>query len=1407
MVMRGPSMRTHTARQIVIAGLLGLAALLSVTAPRADAQSACPCSIFASSAVPAVADENDPQAVELGVKFQSDLAGFITGIRFYKGPLNTGTHTGSMWTSAGTLLARTTFTNETASGWQQVSFATPIAISANTVYVASYFAPVGQYSANLGFFTSAGVDNPPLHAIANTVSRNGVYRYGTTSGFPNSTYQSTNYWVDVVFSTNSSDTTPPTITAVSPANAATGVAVGANTTATFSEDMAPTTITTSTFELRDQNNALIPAAVSYNATSRVATLNPTANLAAGMTYTATVHGGPAGVKDVALNPLAVDRVWFYKTSGTDTTPPAVSGFTPANGATGVSTTTTVIVTFTEAMTATTINGTTIQVRRQPDGLQIPATVAYVAATKQATISFTSALATGTTYTARVLSGASGVKDLAGLAMTADAVSSFTTGGADTTPPVVTSVTPAAGATGVSGTTTVTVTFNESMSAPTITTTSFTLTAPNNTAVTASVSYNDTTRTATLTPSTQLSTGTTYTASVLGGSGGVTDVAGNALATTFTWSFTTVAASTCPCTIWAASTTPAAPAAADSSSVELGVKFRSDSDGFINGIRFYKGPGNNGTHVGNLWSTSGQLLASVTFSGETASGWQQANFASSVPISANTVYVASYHAPVGSYSADGGYFAASGTDRPPLHALGNAQSPNGVYVYGAGSFPTQTYNATNYWVDVVFDTTPILDTTPPTVVGVSPPNGVGGLSPSTIVKVTFSEAMDTTTIGTSTIELRRSDNTLVSATVSFDSASRTATLQPASQLPASSLYTLTVHGGSTDPRVKDLAGNALASNFASSFSTATATPPPPLGQGPGGPLLLITSAQNKFTTYYTEILSAEGLNFFAVADLSTVTATTLAAYDLVILGQMPLTADQVTMFTNWVNGGGNLIAMRPDKQLSVLLGLADAGSTLADAYLGINTSAAPGAGLVSDTIQFHGTADNYTLAGATAVATLYSSATAATSNPAVSLRTVGAGQVAAFAYDLAKSVIYTRQGNPAWAGQERDGTAPIRPDDMFFGISPQPNWIDFNKVAIPQADEQQRLLANLILVMNGTRKPLPRFWYLPRMAKAAVVMTGDDHANGGTVARFNEFLGASPAGCVVDNWECPRYTSYIYVPLPNMNDSLASFFNSSGFEIALHVNTGCADFTPSSLASFYSDQLASFHTNYPSLPAPTTNRTHCVVWSDWASEPKVELANNIGLDTTYYYWPGSWLTDRPGMFTGSGMPMRFADIDGSLIDVYQATSQMTDESNQTYPFTIDTLLNNALGPQAYYGVFTANMHTDANTSAGADAILASATSRNVPIVTSRQMLAWVDGRNNSAFQNLTWDGTNLGFSIGIGLGANGLQAMLPIQFGGRTLTTLTLNGASVSFTQQLLKGVQWAIFPAAPGTYSATYATP
>ena len=358
---------------------------------------------------------------------------------------------------------------------------------------------------------------------------------------------------------------------------------------------------------------------------------------------------------------------------------------------------------------------------------------------------------------------------------------------------------------------------------------------------------------------------------------------------------------------------------------------------------------------------------------------------------------------------------------------------------------------------------------------------------------------------------------------------------------------------------------------------------------GEPILVVTAPANPFSSYYAEILRAEGLNEFATSDIAAVSPAALADHDVVILGEMPLTASQVTMFSNWVTAGGNLIAMRPDKQLAGLLGLTDAASTRANAYLLVNTASGPGVGIVNETIQYHGTADLYTLNGASSVATLYATATTATSNPAVTLRSVGAsgGQAAAFTYDLARSIVYTRQGNPAWSGQNRDGHGPIRSNDLFYGnasFDPQPDWIDLNKVAIPQADEQQRLLANLVLEMNLDNLPLPRFWYLPRGEKAAVVMTGDDHAHGGTAGRFDQYIAASPPGSSAADWDAIRGTSYIYPNTP-LTNAQAAAYAAQGFEIALHVNTNAPNWTSGPARRVLRQPVGAIPGGLPQPPGP------------------------------------------------------------------------------------------------------------------------------------------------------------------------------------------------------------------------------
>ncbi len=878
---------------------------------------------------------------------------------------------------------------------------------------------------------------------------------------------------------------------------------------------------------------------------------------------------------------------------------------------------------------------------------------------------------------------------------------------------------------------------------------------------------------------------------------------------------------CPCSIWDTLPAPLETNVTQGYSQELGVRFSADQNGYLTGLRFYKAISDTQTtHWGHLWTVGGTLVAVANFQAETASGWQTAYFQTPVSIVAGTDYIASYYSSIG-------YFARTASpdsndlnspiNNSPLHT----QSQAGYFQAGPPDRYPGTSGNDNFWVDVIFNPTYPTDVVPPTVLSVTPAAGATNVDIGSVIEARFSEALSTTTVTSTTVELRDPSNNLVTATISADNFSHAVNLVPISALKFSTSYTARVKGGASG--VKDLSGNALASDDSWSFTTGA--PPAALSnEGPGGPILIVANAGYPFSRYYTEILRTEGFNAYTLTDISQVNAALLANYDVVILGEMPLSAAQVTTFTDWVTAGGNLIAMRPDKQLASLLGLTDANDFLSDAYLLVDTAVAPGAGIVTPTIQYHGVADRYALNGATAVATLYSTAALATSNPAVTLRSVGSngGQAAAFTYDLARSIVYTRQGNPLWAGEDRDGDGIVRSNDLFFGnawIDPQPDWLDTSKIAIPQADEQQRLLANMILSMNSDKKPLPRFWYLPRGEKAAVVMTGDDHGLGGTKVRFDDFIASSPVGCSVDDWQCIRSTSYIYVS-SNFSDTELAAYNAQGFEVAAHILTDCGSYTPASLATAFTTQLSAFAAAYPNLPAPQTNRTHCVVWNDWATQVNVSANNGVRLDTNYYslyaalFTPNAWDITQPGLLTGSAMPMRFADTNGSLFDVYQATTQLPDDagdprSSFSMITWLTTFLDRAVQAEGYYGVFTLNIHTDTATPGDVGSQVITLTkSYGVPVVSSLQMLRWLDGRNASSFQNMTWTTSTftstLTFNVITGTYANGIQALLPNSYVDGTLVALTRDGSPLPYTIQTIKGINYAVFDSRAGSYVAQY---
>jgi len=263
----------------------------------------CPCSIWGSSTTPTGIDSGDANSIEVGVKFTTDTFGIATGIRFYKASTNTGTHIGNLWTSSGQLLANATFTNESASGWQQVNFAQPVPLNPNTTYVASYFAPKGHYSQNEDYFytvppigvSTNSVDSPPLHALRDSNGiTNGVYSYSGSSTFPTNTFNGENYWVDVVFSPSPSPGQVTNVTATA-GYASAGVSWSAPTSG------GPTTAYTITPYIGSA--AQTPTTVTGSPAPTSATVTGLSN---GSTYTFTVTASnPNGSGAASLSSNAV----------------------------------------------------------------------------------------------------------------------------------------------------------------------------------------------------------------------------------------------------------------------------------------------------------------------------------------------------------------------------------------------------------------------------------------------------------------------------------------------------------------------------------------------------------------------------------------------------------------------------------------------------------------------------------------------------------------------------------------------------------------------------------------------------------------------------------------------------------------------------------------------------------------------------------------------------------------------------------------------------------------------------------------------------------------------------------------------------------------------------------------------
>jgi hypothetical protein len=623
-----------------------------------------------------------------------------------------------------------------------------------------------------------------------------------------------------------------------------------------------------------------------------------------------------------------------------------------------------------------------------------------------------------------------------------------------------------------------------------------------------------------------------------------------------------------------------------------------------------------------------------------------------------------------------------------------------------------------------------------------------------------------------------------------------------------------------------------------------------------PILVLVNgnADNPFGLYLAEILRAEGLNCFQIGRASDLGSAPLEWYDLVLLAEGSLGDAQVELLEGYVAQGGRLVAMRPDARLAPLLGVEHVAGNTAEGYLQVDAAHPIGQGIPTETLQFHGAADHYRLAGAQAVAWLASDAEMRTDFPGVTLHHYGQGQAALWAFDLARSVAYTRQGNPAWANQERDEFHHIRASDMFE------EWIDLDRLTIPQADEQQRLLANLLSALSHDARPLPRLWYFPGAAGAMLIATGDSHRNPASaiedvLARVEERGGhMSIYYSVPINEEWRRVASrarFLATDLPIVEGALAGRFTSvtpshvadwraRGHEFALHPYVGeagdmCGRYTDPGLEAGWRRQWREF-TGLGYGPVPPTTRTHCILWTGWAETARVQASHGVRMNFDYYHIGPSFQTKAGewvyGHFTGSGLPMKFVDEQGRILNIYQQLTQLADEhlldkipwlgdwpkmSAEAAAEVSRTLLRRSLA--GGYSAIATNFHVDpfrlggeATSEAGRwlEETLDFAVAHDVPIWSAEEWLRFTELRHDTNLESVQWHpaARQLSFQVAAEAAPEAeLTLMVPLQHGDVTLVQVEIDGVVEKHGERAVGGVRyaWVTVEAGPHRVVAKYA--
>lgn len=576
-----------------------------------------------------------------------------------------------------------------------------------------------------------------------------------------------------------------------------------------------------------------------------------------------------------------------------------------------------------------------------------------------------------------------------------------------------------------------------------------------------------------------------------------------------------------------------------------------------------------------------------------------------------------------------------------------------------------------------------------------------------------------------------------------------------------------------------------------------------------PVLLVVNntPAAPFGDYLAALLDYEGLQIYTKAPLADVTPSLLSQYQLVILAETILTPQQDADITNYVNGGGRLIAMRPDAQINDLFGLGAATSPLASGYVKFTPSAAVrgvfvAADLAQESLQVFAPINRYSLdIDATEIARIYSDALTPTPYPAIAAK----GNAVAFTYDLARNVAYTRQGRST--GETNAGVPVSITQQLYDG------WVSLDRVAIPQADEQTRLFARLVESLVNDRMPLPRTWYFPQRARTMLMTASSAHANPGSYFTDVASAVSNNGGGV---------TFYISIA-DTLAPTLTQILTGTGHSISPLMMSYREDFNEAfnitSIEDGFIKVTNRFTTTYPSFPL-RSYRSDLDDWKGWSTAADLASQRGYGMDLSVRHF-GRWLQRGDGTWvhghiTGGTRPLPYVSADGRVIPVFQQPVQL--DFQQLFEQVVGSIeqrsAENTLAvfdtavlrsQNSDYAALVTHVQTDYSYVAPVvgDALARAreggAMLMNVDrwheFALARQAVRYTDVAWNSAQRQLT-------FSAAVSNTGNlSVTTMLPTAFGASSLISVTVNGQVVPFDIQLLKQDPRAFFDLLAGEHT------